>query len=828
MVDRALRLFADVRQGEGRTAVLLACNVFLILTAYYVLKPVREALILGEGSPELKTYLSLVQVGLLSVAVPLYGRLAAWLSRGRLINVVTWFFVGCLLTFFFLARSGVPVAVPFFLWIGVFNLMILAQFWAFANDLYTREEGERLFPIVGFGASLGAVLGAVIAGWLLVPLGIHSLLLVGAVLLIAQLQLTNYLDQGTSRASRPGAAPPREDAVPGKAGNAFSLVLGTPYLRLIAFMVMLAVAVDTVGEYLLGSIVTDGIHARGLSADAAASAIGAFYSRYFALINGAGLLVQLLLVSRIVKYLGVRTAVAIVPVIQVASYLVLGAGPGLGLLLAMKVTEKSTDYSLNGTVRQMLFLPCTRMEKYAGKQAIDAFFFRMGDVLAAGIVFLGSAAALSISRFAHVNVGLALTTATLAVFVGRGYSRRLPPHTSLPAASLRRVSAMLILCLVAAPALAQETRAEVIAEQQAAKAQELEPYEPNVFERFIVSRERRLRETRSHFFPYFASVYGGGGLTLGAGFRHYYNEQAAWEIRGLYSIKNYKLIEAATQVTDLADGTVKLEVVAGWRDATQVGFYGLGMNSAADDRANYRFHEAYGRGIATLQPVRWFAATAGLTFENYQLMSGQGSDPSIETAYTPVTAPGLGSSPSFFHSEFGAAVDTRPAPGYARTGGEYRITLHDYVDVGSLHDFQRLDAEVVQHVPILRETWVFSLRARAETTLGDDEAVPYFLLPSLGSGSTLRGYATGRFRDRHALLTQAEWRWIPNRMAFDMAIFFDAGKVAATRSGLGFDNLAHNWGVGARFHTPAATPLRVEIAKGSDGWNLVFSGNAAF
>jgi len=194
-LDRLLRVFADVRPGEGLFAVLLALNVFLILTTYYILKPAREALILGQGSPELKTYLSVGQVALLALAVPYYGRLAARLDRRALLNTVTYFFVACLGAFYVLGRAGMPIGIAYFLWIGVFNLMIVAQFWSFANDLYSRDEGERLFPIVGFGASLGAVLGAVIAARRIRPFGVYELMLVGPVLLAAQLQVTNYIDR---------------------------------------------------------------------------------------------------------------------------------------------------------------------------------------------------------------------------------------------------------------------------------------------------------------------------------------------------------------------------------------------------------------------------------------------------------------------------------------------------------------------------------------------------------------------------------------------------------------------------------------------------------
>src|SRR5688572_30124585 len=207
-MERFLGMFTEVRPGEGPTSLLLALNVFLLLMAYYVLKPVREALILGEGSAELKTYMSAGQVVLLAFVVPLYGRLVAMFPRIRLINIVTVFFTSCLIVFYVLANFHVPLAIVFFLWIGIFNLMVVAQFWSFANDVYTKEEGERLFAIVGFGASLGAVVGARTADRLIEPLGISPLLLLGGLLLVAQLLLTNYVDRREKgrRPAKPRAA----------------------------------------------------------------------------------------------------------------------------------------------------------------------------------------------------------------------------------------------------------------------------------------------------------------------------------------------------------------------------------------------------------------------------------------------------------------------------------------------------------------------------------------------------------------------------------------------------------------------------------------------
>ena len=434
--DRLLRVVADVRPGEGATALLLALNVFLILLAYYVLKPVREALILGQGSPELKSYMSVGQVALLMVAVPLYGRLVSSLPRLRLIRVVTWFFVACLVGFYVLAQLGVPLGIVYFLWIGIFNLMIVSQFWAFANDLYTKEQGERLFPVVGFGASLGAVLGSLVAALLIASFGVYQMLLVGAAGLVAQFQITAYIDrhhrQDRASSAEPAAATKNE---PAQAHNAFGLVFGNRYLLLIGLMLMLFYCVDATGEYILGSIVSDRAAAQVQSGTAGGLSveqlIGSFYSRYFGLVNVASLVLQLLLVSRIVKYFGVRHAVSVQPALSVVAYLVFGFVPILGLMLASKVSEKATDYSLNNTVRNMLFLPCTREEKYSAKQVIDSFFVRLGDVFSAALVFVGTTVALSATGFAKVNIVLAIVGLVLSVLVGRGYVQR--RHGVMPA-----------------------------------------------------------------------------------------------------------------------------------------------------------------------------------------------------------------------------------------------------------------------------------------------------------------------------------------------------------------------------------------------------------
>lgn len=192
-LERMLGLFTDVRGGEGSTVLALAFNVFLILTAYYMIKPVREALILSvPGGAELKSYASAGQALLLLLLVPAYGWLASRVPRMRLIDSVTVFFAVCLIVFYLLIAAGFQMAIAFFLWVGIFNLMVPAQFWAFANDIYDPEAGKRLFVLVAFGASAGAVFGSFLANEMIRYVGVYEMLLLAAGLLVSTLLLSHW------------------------------------------------------------------------------------------------------------------------------------------------------------------------------------------------------------------------------------------------------------------------------------------------------------------------------------------------------------------------------------------------------------------------------------------------------------------------------------------------------------------------------------------------------------------------------------------------------------------------------------------------------------
>lgn len=426
-LERFLSIFTEVRAGEAATVLMLTLNIFLILTAYYLVKPVREALILAvPGGAEIKSYAAAGQALLLLGAIPLYSWLASRVPRRRLINTVTVFFAGCLALFYALVAAGAPVAVVFFLWVGIFNLMVPAQFWAFANDIYTPEAGKRLFVLVAFGASTGAVFGSWIAGHLIGLLGVSQLLLVSGAVLLSSLILTNLVDSREGAASSAGAGEDVEEEPLGDTG-AFRLLMRNRYLLLIAFLMLVLNWVNTTGEYILGRAVREAALAVNDDPDAVEEFIGSFYAHFFTVVNIAGLALQLFVVSRILKYLGVRMAIFVLPLIAMGGYMIAAFYPLLSIIRDVKIAENATDYSLQNTVRQALFLPTTREEKYKAKQAIDTFFQRSGDVLSAMTVFVGTSLfALSTSQFAMINIGLVGIWLGLSFFIAREHRRLVP------------------------------------------------------------------------------------------------------------------------------------------------------------------------------------------------------------------------------------------------------------------------------------------------------------------------------------------------------------------------------------------------------------------
>src|SRR5262245_62850716 len=207
-LDRTLSIFADVRAGEGVTAALMLANIFLLLVCYSVIKTVREPLILLGGGAEVRSYAAAGQALLLMGFVPVYSWFASRVDRARLLVGVSLFFVACIELFAGAVAARVPfVGVAFFIWVGIFNMSLVAQFWSFANDIYSKEAGDRLFPIIVIGMTAGAPVGSFVAARLF-SLGITPQVILQISAALLMLSVLFYLRINSTEPTR--QAPPQE------------------------------------------------------------------------------------------------------------------------------------------------------------------------------------------------------------------------------------------------------------------------------------------------------------------------------------------------------------------------------------------------------------------------------------------------------------------------------------------------------------------------------------------------------------------------------------------------------------------------------------------
>ena len=440
---RLFKIFTDIHPGEGITAFLLTFNIFLLLLAYYLIKPVREALVISSlGYLVRGGYLALVQAILFIFVIKGFSRLASRVPRHLLITWVMLFFISNLGLFYLFHLWGMPMGtmgIIFFIWVGIFNIMVVALFWGFANDIYTEEAGKRLFPMVAFGQTFGALFGTRIAKLIIGPLGsdfAYIMMLMTAGLLGICIALTiaihkREIKQIRQRAAKVDQKIRAEEIAkekPLKKGGGFRLVFKSHYLLFYALLIFFLNYVNYTGENIWGHTV-EKVANRAVQMGTTGGLdktqfIGSVYSDYQFVYSLVALLVQLFLVSRIFKWVGVSGALLVFAFIALGGYSLLSLGASLMLIKWVKGFENGMDYSLMNTTKGALFLITSREEKYKAKAATDTFFYRGGDAMAAltylvGVKYLSFTA----ESFAKLNVVVTLIWILFCFLVIREYKK---------------------------------------------------------------------------------------------------------------------------------------------------------------------------------------------------------------------------------------------------------------------------------------------------------------------------------------------------------------------------------------------------------------------
>ena len=430
--ERLLGVVTRVRPGEGRSAFLFFVHGFLLLSSYQIVKALREALMLTKFSAEVRAYAVAMTALALIVIVPLYGYLRRHVDGERLLRVVTTFFVVTLPLFAGLVWAGAPIEFVFFMWVSIYGLMVVSQMWAFAADTFNIKSGQRLFPVIMIGANLGALVGAKFAQFAAATLSVAGLMIFATGTLAATLLLA-----GPERASVPdgsrAVSAEHGKPVPRLLGG-IGLVLRDRYLLLIALLAIVLNWINSTGEFILADFFKEDAERR-VAADPTldvGSLITAYYGNFQFWVTVGSLTIQLLLVARIYRAIGIRGALLVHPGFVALGYGLIALLPLLGgfipvftLIFVVKVVENSLDYSLMNTTRHALFLPVDRDSKYDGKTAIDTFFWRFGDVIQAGAIYAGTRLlGWQATEFALLSFVLALGWIGLAVAIGRGFTAK--------------------------------------------------------------------------------------------------------------------------------------------------------------------------------------------------------------------------------------------------------------------------------------------------------------------------------------------------------------------------------------------------------------------
>ena len=417
LVARTLGRAVSVRPDEVAGLIAAFGYHFLLFTAYYILRPVRDSMGVASGVENLDDLFGWTLVGML-LAVPLFGWISGRFRRAVFLPWTYLFFVAQLVAFWAMFTTGSDVAETakvFFVWVSVFNLFVVSVFWSFMADLFDKEQGKRLFALITAGASVGAMTGSAITAFLAEAVGDVNLLLVSAALLVSTLLLMRYL-LGWNARREDRSERHEEQPIGGNPFAGLKRVFTSPYLSGIAAFVFLMAAVNTFLYLQQAELLS--IHYPDRSERTA------FLGQIELTMSVITLLLQLFAVGRLTQRAGVARMIVLVPLFVIAGFLLISASPTLATLVAVFIARRVGQYAIVRPCREMLYTTVDRESKYKAKNVNDTLVYRTSDfVVAKGHDAIVSAYSAGLSGIALVGAGVAALWAVVAFGLGRAHER---------------------------------------------------------------------------------------------------------------------------------------------------------------------------------------------------------------------------------------------------------------------------------------------------------------------------------------------------------------------------------------------------------------------
>ncbi len=401
---------------------------FCILSAYYMLRPIRDAMAIDSGVSTIP-WLFTGTFAVMVIVAPVFGWIASRFPRKQFLPWVYYFFVSNILIFYIAFSVAekqmldqIWIGRAFFVWLSVFNLFVVTVFWSFMADIYSKEQSRRLFGVISAGGSTGAILGPTITGALVIPVGFQYLLPISALLLLAGVYCIYRLRHWVSQQERHANSDTIESgkSIGGSAFEGMLLVFRKPYFGMIAFALLLAnfVGVFTYTYLLeLVSITFEGTdrHTQVLA-------------WIDAVINVFSFIGQLVLVKIFVRKIGVGYTLALLPIVSAIGFALLALNPVFIIMAVLQILRRSLTFGLSKPTNDMLYSVVSTEEKYKVKNFIETAIYRSGDVIGAwSIRFLSG---IGITGTAIICIPIAIAWAALSFRIGREY-RRLDNLTDL-------------------------------------------------------------------------------------------------------------------------------------------------------------------------------------------------------------------------------------------------------------------------------------------------------------------------------------------------------------------------------------------------------------
>jgi outer membrane protein assembly factor BamA len=396
-----------------------------------------------------------------------------------------------------------------------------------------------------------------------------------------------------------------------------------------------------------------------------------------------------------------------------------------------------------------------------------------------------------------------------------------------PLARLGLLGAFVAGATVSAAAAGQSeleptSRTALLIQLRQEKAKALHPFVPEKLEAVAMRVENdylpRLFTPKTGFYPRFGSIVQGGGFALGPGYRQHglFGGPGDLFVSGAYSLKHYWIGEVRMVLPELAHRRMFADVYARRTGYSRQPYYGLGNETTKGDFTTFSQDQTTIGGHVGVRPARYVSAGGGAEYLNIGIGPGHSPRfPSIEESFNEATAPGLTTHPDFIRTFAFASLDYGDPVGSPRSGARYKVQVNRYDDRDGGHfDFRQTTVDLQQYLSAFNQRRVLALRAFGTFSNADGgREVPFYLMPTLGGNNTLRGFRDYRFRDRNALIFQAEYRF-EIFTVMDGALFYDTGQVAARRQDL-TDDLRKDYGIGFRFGTDQGVFIRVDVAFGS-------------